>query len=685
MTAKTFSRLPYNLPQLQNLIKRDPGSYKEEFQQQFRHYQSSVEIFQLNPSQFNKTLSELIMFLGQVSQCYKEELLDYPKELVGMLRRYSTQLDPEMRVGMCKTLILLRNRKLVEPLLVLELFFELFRCRDKTLRKFLYAYIVNDIKNVNSKHKDLRLNKVLQNFIFAMLRDSNSLAAKMSLDVMVELYRRDVWHDVKTVNVISTALFNKVPKISVAALKFFVGRDESNEQEDSDEDEETKKDHQETVDHLRLAQKVGKHSKKKEKRLKKVTKELSKLKKKKKSESFNFSALHLLHDPQDLAEKLFKHVEGLHEKFEVKLLYLNLVSRLIGVHELLVLNFYPYMQRFLKPHQRDVTKMLLYMAQASHALVPPEILESVLMTIANNFITERNSSEVMTVGLNAVREICARAPLCMTETLLQDLAQYKTNKDKGVHMAARSVIALFRALNPTMLHKKDRGKPTGIEPEGISEYADLTGKDHISGAEVLDPDDNGESEDDGWETDSEEEEDDGDGEWIDVNHSSDEEVQEEKDKLEKMTGEERVEKARAITQSRILTQEDFAKIKRAQLAKKAGIRERRGMKRKADKAISEEETTTEQGEILPYASIGFTHKKQKADKAGKMALAQEGKQDRGKYGHREHNPEAGVTNKVKKKQKNFQMVKHKLQKKSKRSFRDKQMSMKKSLLKRGRK
>ena len=55
------------------------------------------------------------------------------------------------------------------------------------------------------------------------------------------------------------------------------------------------------------------------------------------------------------------------------------------------------------------------------------------MTIANNFITERNSSEVMTVGLNSVREICTRAPLCMTETLLQDLAQYKTHKDKGMY------------------------------------------------------------------------------------------------------------------------------------------------------------------------------------------------------------------------------------------------------------
>jgi len=30
MATKIVNKLPHNLPQLQNLIKRDPGSYKEE-------------------------------------------------------------------------------------------------------------------------------------------------------------------------------------------------------------------------------------------------------------------------------------------------------------------------------------------------------------------------------------------------------------------------------------------------------------------------------------------------------------------------------------------------------------------------------------------------------------------------------------------------------------------------------
>lgn len=55
---------------------------------------------------------------------------------------------------------------------------------------------------------------------------------------MVELYRRNIWNDAKTVNVISTALFSKVMKVAVAALKFFVGSDEGDEDNSDDEDVE---------------------------------------------------------------------------------------------------------------------------------------------------------------------------------------------------------------------------------------------------------------------------------------------------------------------------------------------------------------------------------------------------------------------------------------------------------------
>ena len=63
-----------------------------------------------------------------------------------------------------------------------------------------------------------------------------------------------------------------------------------------------------------------------------------KKKKKNSAPSYNFSALNLIHDPQEFAEKLFRRLEGLNEKFAVKLMLLELVSRLIGAHQLIILN-----------------------------------------------------------------------------------------------------------------------------------------------------------------------------------------------------------------------------------------------------------------------------------------------------------------------------------------------------------
>lgn len=66
------NQLPDNLPQLQNLIKRDPASYKEEFMQQHNHYINLLEVFRLNPSQESKCLDELVMFIAQVRFVFEQ-------------------------------------------------------------------------------------------------------------------------------------------------------------------------------------------------------------------------------------------------------------------------------------------------------------------------------------------------------------------------------------------------------------------------------------------------------------------------------------------------------------------------------------------------------------------------------------------------------------------------------------
>lgn len=61
------NQLPDNLPQLQNLIKRDPQSYKDDFLQQYQFFLNTIQIFKLSPDKENKSLDELVMFFAQVT------------------------------------------------------------------------------------------------------------------------------------------------------------------------------------------------------------------------------------------------------------------------------------------------------------------------------------------------------------------------------------------------------------------------------------------------------------------------------------------------------------------------------------------------------------------------------------------------------------------------------------------
>lgn len=447
-----------------------------------------------------------------MAQCYPEICIQFPQHLVDLLKNHATTLDPAMRNCFVKALILLRNKNLIPALDLLELFFQLLRCPDKHLRTFLQNHIITDIKNMNAKHKDMKLNSNLQNFMYSMLKDANPKAAKMSVDIMIELFKKNIWNDEKTVNVIATVgCFSKLTKVLVASLKFFLGHDEDGKgSDDSESDNEV------DLKGALVQSRVNKKTKKRKKQLEQIKKQAVKAQKKKKNApSFNFSAIHLIHNPQGMAEGLFKQLQNNNERFEVKLMHLDVISRLIGIHELFLFSFYPYITRFIQPHQRQVTRVLQFAAQAAHPLVPGDIVEPILKTIANSFITERNSSDVMAIGLNATREICQRCPLAMGEDLLRDLAMYKTYKEKSVMMAARSLIMLYREQLPALLHKKDRGRLTEAQAElKPRAYGEVEVYESIPGAEALlktsKTIDLGSDDD---ETDS------NDGEWVSVTHS----------------------------------------------------------------------------------------------------------------------------------------------------------------------
>jgi protein SDA1 len=331
---------------------------------------------------------------------------------------------------------------------------------SKSLRQLLFTKILSDLRSSNAKSTNHKLNRTIQTVLYNLLTSNReSPKALWAVKITRELWKRQIWTDAKAVEIMKEASLAENEKVIAGGVRFFLGGDKEREEaaEDSDDDEEN-------IDMAKLRHQAGinKKTKKKANDLKKAAATVKRKEKKKSApHPLNFSALHLLHDPQGFAETLFsKHVQNSRSKLslDTKILVLNLVSRLVGLHKLTVISLYSYFLKYLTPRQASVTSFLACLAQATHNLVPPDVLEPLVQKIANEFVSEAAASEVAAAGLNAIREICVRQPLAMNDTLLQDLVMYRKSKDKGTMMAAKGLLSLYREVGAELLKKRDRGK-----------------------------------------------------------------------------------------------------------------------------------------------------------------------------------------------------------------------------------
>lgn len=207
---------------------------------QFAIFQKKLAEFKENPAKRDEQMDDYFKFLAHISGVYKEELAEYlSNEIINMLQQYYSIMNPAIRLTLVTCLRIMRGKDVVGPSLVLPVLLKLFRCEDKGLRKFLHSIIVSDLKKLNINHKVQNINRKLQNFIFNMIQDQNETASRRALNVMIELYKRKIWNDDKTVNAISEACLNNNPKIVVAACKFFLilDYDFDSESEDSSDQE----------------------------------------------------------------------------------------------------------------------------------------------------------------------------------------------------------------------------------------------------------------------------------------------------------------------------------------------------------------------------------------------------------------------------------------------------------------
>ncbi len=417
-------------------------------------------------------------------------------------------------------LVLLRRRDVITGVDLLKVLFPLLSLTTSpNLRSFILKTILGDVKNANLKTKNHKLNRLVQGLLFSMIsrgitaeaerlgtgvkpsrRGAHGADGKIvggreamwAVKIATELWRKNVWRDARTVSIVAEACFHPDTKVQSAAIHFFLITPEAGQTDfdDSDEEENEGPD----IKQVKHVQEINKKRKSTDRKAKREIKDANRKRRQREAQAkepqVNFSALQLLNDPQTFGEKLYQSLVRYDRAYTLdhKVLIMQLFGRVCGSHKLTVLSFYSYIIKYLTHHQLNITQILVALAQSVHDLTPPDELLPVIRKIAGEFVHSGVAAEVVAAGLNAIREICRRQPWCMDRDLLEDLVAYKMSKDKGVMVASRGLLQLFREVNPGLLKRSERGKVASMagaaglaEPMAFGEQ-----RDQVNGIEGLD-------------------------------------------------------------------------------------------------------------------------------------------------------------------------------------------------------
>jgi len=86
----------------------------------------------------------------------------------------------------------------------------------------IYKYVLNDIRRMNKHHQNNKINQQLRAFISSYLPKHTDKTSQKCLKMMIELYKRNIWTDNRTVNIIAESCFAPSAKLRLMACYFLM-------------------------------------------------------------------------------------------------------------------------------------------------------------------------------------------------------------------------------------------------------------------------------------------------------------------------------------------------------------------------------------------------------------------------------------------------------------------------------
>ena len=113
-----LEKVEADLGNLQEKIRRDAPSYKDDFINQYSQYSSFLSLFLQAPTSTDEqgiiSLRELIDFVAHVADCYPQATKTFPADLVTLLTQHHAVLEPELRDKIVSSLVLLRKKDIID-------------------------------------------------------------------------------------------------------------------------------------------------------------------------------------------------------------------------------------------------------------------------------------------------------------------------------------------------------------------------------------------------------------------------------------------------------------------------------------------------------------------------------------------------------------------------------------------
>ncbi len=131
-------------------------------------------------------------------------------------------LHPYNRKKAIGSIMILRAKGILYPITTIKFFLKQFNIEDKELRKQIFKEILNDIRKMNKHHKNNQINLEIKNYMAEHISKNSDKMAQKSIQLLIELYKRNIWTDNRTINIIAEGCFSSSTKIRLISAYFLI-------------------------------------------------------------------------------------------------------------------------------------------------------------------------------------------------------------------------------------------------------------------------------------------------------------------------------------------------------------------------------------------------------------------------------------------------------------------------------